>query len=298
MSAVMKMKPKVATEAWIEQITPAKAKHYLLFNTTNRSQSQPKIIEYAMAMVDGRWVLNGETIKFDNEGTLIDGQNRLQACILADVPFTTYVIRGLEDKRAFATVDVGKSRSHTDMMSIVGIDNRYNLASAATLIIHYDNGTVTWRGASARRFTRSELGKLADKINSMPTRTVQIQKDQLIEWVGKHHDEIQPIVRKAQTHKKKNLVSPGVLAAACYIAARDTNLDVDRFIEDLCEGVNLDRNDPVHVLRERLIANATAKMRYNRYTIFGMILKMMKKRVRGEKCSVFRFSEDEPFPSL
>lgn len=298
MSAVMKLTRKPEAVVSVETITPPKANQYLLLNTTNRKQSDAKIIEYAMAMAEDRWVLNGETIKFDDYGTLIDGQNRLQACVLAEVPFQTYVVRGLSDKRAFATIDVGKTRSHADMMSIAGIENRHNVVSASTLIMQYEDGSLSWNGTSARRYTRSELGKLADKINKMPTRTNNVGKDKLLEWVGHHHDDIQIAVRMAHNSKAKRLASVGTLAAAYYICCKVNKIEADKFMEDLSEGVGLGARDPVHALREKLIANSASKSKLGRFMVFGLILKAMRKRLDGDHCAQLRVLENEAFPKL
>lgn len=49
-------------------------------------------------MRNGNWKANGEAIKFSSTGRLLDGQHRLRACVKEQVPFTTLVIRGLEDE--------------------------------------------------------------------------------------------------------------------------------------------------------------------------------------------------------
>src|SRR4051812_39659069 len=91
-------------------IAPKLASEWLRTMVANRPLSQIKAVEYGLAMERGDWVLNGETIKFNDKGNLIDGQHRLQACVLAGKPFQTYVVRGIADDRAFATIDTGKLR--------------------------------------------------------------------------------------------------------------------------------------------------------------------------------------------
>jgi hypothetical protein len=70
-------------------VTPELAKQWLEANTHNRPLSEELVIAYMVDMLDGRWQYNGDAIRFDHTGRLIDGQHRLHACIEAGVPFET-----------------------------------------------------------------------------------------------------------------------------------------------------------------------------------------------------------------
>lgn len=300
MSAVLKtLKQIPVTPVSIEVIDPPTAKRYLAAMVQNRSQVDAKIIEYAVAMDQGRWSLNGETIKFNAAGQLIDGQNRLQACLLADKSFETYVIRGLEDPRAFATIDVGKNRTHTDVLTIAGIPNQHNVVSAANLLILYDRKNIGWTGPLQTRYDRSKLGNVGARLKSIPNKTTIIQKDELLEWVAKNHEEIQEAVRKAHTSPAKRLVPVGTLAAVYFIGKRSGKIDQNQFVDDLAEGIGLGPRDPVRALREKLLTAATSKTtKLNRFTVFGMSLKAMVKRIKKESIAHLRVVEGEDFPRV
>jgi hypothetical protein len=108
----------IKTTAKFESISPQKAARYLKMNTSNRRPS-PKYISYiADQMKRGNFVITGQTISFRYDGVLIDGQQRLMACVEAGVSFFTWVIRGLGDD-AFHGTDIGKGRSAAD---ITGLD--------------------------------------------------------------------------------------------------------------------------------------------------------------------------------
>jgi hypothetical protein len=103
-----------------EVITPAMAQEYLKFNTENyRSINNVRVISYAADMKAGRWQLNGEGIKFDTNGTLIDGQHRLQAIVRAGVPIEMLVIRGIE--AGTNLYDIGAGRSLAQISKAMGI---------------------------------------------------------------------------------------------------------------------------------------------------------------------------------
>ncbi len=61
-------------------ITPGQSEEWLKNNNKhNRPLSRKDIERYAASMESGRWLLNGETIIFDNTGNLLNGQHRLVA---------------------------------------------------------------------------------------------------------------------------------------------------------------------------------------------------------------------------
>lgn len=105
------------------------AKEYLTHNVVNRKPCKGQIEYYARMMGNGTWLLNGESIVFDNKGNLSDGQHRLMACIMANVPFQSVVVRNV-DCEAFTTFDQGKARSAGDCFSIKGIPNSTNVSAA------------------------------------------------------------------------------------------------------------------------------------------------------------------------
>ena len=80
----------------IETITPQDAERILkesekAFSEAEggfkqRNRRRDTVTAYAEDMAAGRWKENGETIKFDSEGRLIDGQHRLAAVVKANTP--------------------------------------------------------------------------------------------------------------------------------------------------------------------------------------------------------------------
>lgn len=103
-----------------EAITPEMAQEYLKHNTENyRGLNKDRIISYAGDMARGKWQLNGEGIKFDEEGKLIDGQHRLHAIVRAGVPVEMLVIRGVQ--QGVNIYDVGSTRSMGQIAKARGI---------------------------------------------------------------------------------------------------------------------------------------------------------------------------------
>ena len=91
-------------------ITPEMASDLLKKNYANRKISKPNYTHYMTDMINGNWQLNGETIKVAIDGELIDGQNRLTACVMSGKSFRTVLITGLPNV-VKKTIDSGKKRS-------------------------------------------------------------------------------------------------------------------------------------------------------------------------------------------
>lgn len=124
-------------------ITPQKASLLLKNNTRNRPVSEHRVNQYAQDMETGNWKLNGETIKLDTNGVILDGQHRLHACIKANKSFSTYILYNLNSD-VFDTIDTGKNRNGADVLSIKDV-KYYSLCAAAIKLyltlkhISYDN---------------------------------------------------------------------------------------------------------------------------------------------------------------
>lgn len=124
----------------IVEFSPDLASYILReLNHKNRPRKTAKIVQYATDMANDKWLITGETIAFGSDGLLKDGQNRLAACIRAGTSFKTHVMFGI-DPLAFAVMDTGANRSHSDVLSIMGVPNAKRVTSLLRLFIAWDNG--------------------------------------------------------------------------------------------------------------------------------------------------------------
>lgn len=126
----MKLTPKDAESQWPchwEEVTPAVAAQMLKGNTRNR---KPRSwVRFADDLRNGRWVQNGATIAIADDGTLIDGQNRLLAVVDTGIPITTLVVRGLP-MEAQDTTDGGDPRMLGQQLAIRGVANASTVAGS------------------------------------------------------------------------------------------------------------------------------------------------------------------------
>lgn len=146
----------------VEYITPAIASEYLRHNKINRPLNSAHVEFLARQMKEGKWVLNGEAIMFDNDGDLANGQHRLTACVKADVGFYSVVVRGV-NKDGFATYDQGRNRTYADIFNLAGIPNANYVSSVVGRYLSFHNGLSAMNSASNKNGTRLEGRKRFSK---------------------------------------------------------------------------------------------------------------------------------------
>lgn len=230
------------------QVTPGLASQWLEQNLHNRPLSDSLVIAYGLDMIEGRWQYNGDAIRFDTEGQLIDGQHRLHACIEAKVPFETDVIFGL-DPTAIRTIDIGKARTAGHIAHLEGAPNAASAcAVAAMIILHRRHG-----------------------IQHLHDCRCQPTKPQVVEAV-RSMPALEGAVAQARLLGKK--IAPPRVVGFCYyeFAARNREL-ADRFFTELAHGINLTRENPVYHLRERLLADRQAKAKLPQLEIVALFFK-------------------------
>lgn len=291
-----RMNARITAAAEVVTITPKMAETWLKTMVANRPLSESKTIEYGLAMEASKWVLNGETIKFDGERRLFDGQHRLQACVLAGKPFDSHVIWGIEDPNAFATVDTGKVRSTADVFGIAGWTNNKTAAGASTLILAYTHKRLHWAGIQGRYSTggKSELaGKLKRGAMMAP-----YSREELMTFASSIEQELAQAVRFANGSKASRVMPSATVAALYYLFRQKSASDAEVFFTSLGEGTSLKASDPVYVLREKLMKAKKSDAKLTRWAIAGFAIKAWNRRRDREPTQVLRYAEGEAFPRV
>ncbi len=225
--------PPEAPEALqvIVNVTPRWAADLLDHNTHNRAIRWHYVHELAQLMAEGRWAVNGETIKIDTEGTVLDGQHRLHAVVISDTTIRTHFVTGLPSE-VFDTIDVGRKRTAGDTLSV---DNE-----------KHSNGL-----AAGLRYLDDILSDGA--IKHKRRRPFNVRE------VLARHPKMRDAVKFAATLKKRRVfTSPSLAAALYYILATIDGAAAVEFFTKLFTGANLDDRDPIFLLRERLLARRTS----------------------------------------
>ena len=287
-----------AADAQWEVVTPETAEAWLKTMRTNRPLNDARVVQYALSMDNEQWSANGETIKFDKDGCLFDGQHRLHACSLAGKPFRTMVVRGVDDPAAFATVDSGRSRTMGDVLGVSGHANQ-NVMAAAALIVYYAKTkqlTVTGpKGASVKGHIKRLVKD--SQFTGVHAR-VEPPKMDLLKFIEpyaeKLHDSIK-FVQRAGGHK----IAPITQLAAChFLFAEKSRESADRFIASLVEGAGLAKDDPILVLRERLLASKMSTTKLTRWAAMLLMWKAWNYMRSAQRVKRILIMDGEEYPKL
>lgn len=159
--------PHEPTPTW-ETITPQFAEETITnHNVGNRRVKTAHVNALARAMLDGKFLATGDPIKFDATGNLLDGQNRLNACIKAGVPFRSLVLRDLPVE-VRDVIDTGAARTAADVLTFAEFKNSKTLAAIARIAIQRERGQYT---------------------HAIPNRGVpKLLNYEILEWVEAHPD--------------------------------------------------------------------------------------------------------------
>ena len=126
-------------EVALVQITPKLAEYMLNFLPENQRTVKDKLLSHLCSDIQNGWwsKSNGETIKFNKEGLLIDGQHRVRAVFRTGVPIESLVVFGC-DSNGIETIDAGQNRSLSDVFKIFGFDNYTHISAMTSMIMQYE----------------------------------------------------------------------------------------------------------------------------------------------------------------
>ncbi|WP_120009733.1 ParB/RepB/Spo0J family partition protein [Teichococcus vastitatis] len=138
----------------VELVTPANATEWLQRKRPTAAENPNAITIYAEAMREERWILNGMPIILSRGGVLLDGVQRLRACVKAGVPFLTVLAQNIPDD-VLHTIDQQRRRSFAGVLEARGVLHAHALQSALVKLIRYDDGKMQ-RGAGTAAWSRMD----------------------------------------------------------------------------------------------------------------------------------------------
>lgn len=264
----------------LERITPDVAEEYLGKNLRNRSMDRSVVEKFADEMDAGHWVLNGETIVFDTDGNLADGQHRLAAILEHGRPVYSLVVRGVEPMIAQDTTDAGRKRTLGQQLQIHGEKNATHLASAI--------GTV-YRLTTVGRETAGVYPTVLEGL----------------ELLARHPGIRDSIAFGRSANESEIRYSLGQATGLHYLFRTVDYEDADAFWDHLSSGVGLEEGDPILLLRKLLIrarqdASKRESGRLSRLYRGAITIKAWLKWRAGETLQLLRWQgggkKPESFP--
>jgi hypothetical protein len=230
-------------------LTPKIAAYWLReYNSHNRSLRDRGVSSLAIDIITGGWDLNGDTVRFDVDNVMLDGQHRCTAVAQSGIPVPIILVTGLEPM-AQDTVDTNMRRSFADALRLAGETDPLRLAGATAAVCR-------WKAGQIRSGGRTNLS-----VN-------------VLKRVLRDHPEIRDGVPVSRRVAKQVGAHPQSMSALVFWLFNAINAeDCADFFNKLCEGAGLDRQDPIWVLREALQDNARAKRKLSGPEFLAYVIK-------------------------
>lgn len=260
--------------AAVERLSPKSAKALLEANTRNRNLRKARVSAFAEAMRRGEWELNGESVKVARDGTLLDGQHRLQAVVEAEKSIDVLVVRDLP-AAAQDTVDTGRRRRLADILMVEGYSDASALAAALNILHRYRLGV---------RLDYSQANAPS------PAQALALVEAE---------PEIRDSVRVGRNVTKVIGGPIGVFSALHHVFVSSDPGPAQDFFARLKNGAELERNDPLLRLRNQIIRPRKDRgYTQSPHHIAALTIKTFNLRRAGRTVEVLIYRSTEKFPTV
>lgn len=235
-------------DAWLKsrgsyytEISAELATRLLERNTNNRPPKERSIAQFARDMLAKRWDPDASDIKFDWNGVLFDGQNRLIACMLSEASFPTLVRTGL-NPASKRHVDTGTKRTVADMLRMEQVEGKVtSIGAAVTLWVRYADRVINFNGK-----------RLANKSGGgRPGQQLFLTHDEILDFLQKH-PTIKAMASLGESVRRQAMPAIPSSAILCFLAmaAEKDEEETRRFAERLINGEITGPGDPMIALMQ------------------------------------------------
>lgn len=221
---------EIHVKAEIITITPEMAKEMLEHNyEDNRNIRKSYVMQLATVMRAGRYMSeNGQTIVMgEDDGVLYDGQHRLAAIVESGIPQTMLVVRIVNGKEAYKTIDNGTKRNASDF---IRLPNRNNAAAVAKIM-----ACVEWGEAPLLSCLQGKMGN----------GNALIDRGLVVAYAEQHGSDITDAVRKAGAIRES--LGCGSQSLYAFFIMLVQYCGTDAFLEEFIEEFTKNASDNLTV---------------------------------------------------
>jgi hypothetical protein len=230
-------------------------------------------------MRNDEWVLNGMPIILSRNGVLLDGVQRLYACIEAKTPFVTVLAENVPDDTVH-TIDQQRRRSFTGVLETRGIPHPAAVANLLAKLIRYQDGTLS-RGTSTPPWSRMERALDANR------------------------EDIDTAVKFSFDHAAR-LLSEAIRTPLSFMGLQVDRTAIRRFLDAIAHPERFTADEPGIMIRRRLVeGRADPARRLPVVTLFALCVKALNDTIQGTRSDTYVWSDiarqarsGEPFPQL
>lgn len=256
-------------------VTPTQAGQILADrNNRNRKISVNHVGRLARDMANGDFLMNGDAIRFAADGTLLDGQHRLAACVKSGATFRTVVVWNLPAE-AQSTMDDGSKRT---MQNVLQLDGKPQHAKTVASIL--------------RRVILLERGSMTNTANS-PT------KAEMSAYLEAHPDVVEAAMVADQVRSARGIrCAASTLGLAYFLFAQKSPAKAAEFFEGLRTGVGLEEGSPILALRNRLSVDGSTRLATESAEVLAWFIKAWNAWRAGKSMRILRHKSNDKWPEV
>ena len=271
------------TKSDLVAINPAKAEALLNNNDNFRKINKTEIEKYSNLIKNDDWKFNGDTIAFNLEGQLKDGQHRLSAIIKTGIPIKVIPVIINSDMRT-------DNKRRTGFWHILEKEGKKH---------------VNAYSASVRILIRYETGETED---AFCDRSATITLNKMYEFYEENPLLEDSINKTASIFKSiKANVPHSILASIHYILSKKNSTMVDDFFDRI--GLEFDeyvklyprKTDPMYQLK-LILSQETSIKKIMPFVKAALIIKVLNYWTQNKPCKSLEWNcvgpKSEPFPIL
>jgi hypothetical protein len=272
------------TVKW-ETVTPERAQQILDTSAGNRNINRNQVERFSDIMEGGTWVLNGDTVVFDENGHLLDGHHRMHGVVMSGTTVRMLIVRGVRRRDALHTIDIGLARSLRHFFQLSKVPHAQPAAAITSIV---------WS------FRHPQL--------SMNCRTKEVGFDALLAL----HDETPAIARFASSYASaeatafRGMTFQTMRTFGAFAHIDSVAGDTTEFWRAVVLGVGFNgTTDPRAALHRRLIElkqilphSSKSYQRSRRYHL-ALVVNAWNAWVKGRQLKVLIGVKDgSPFPTV
>lgn len=256
-------------------VTPKLATEWLELNKNNRTIRDRHVDALARDMAEGRWKMNGDTIRFDRDGNLADGQHRLWAILQSGTSQKMLVVEGISPE-SFDTIDNGSVRTGRDALQRQGFKNATTVAAAARALRWWDAGHKRGYWTNKARMTNAEISEVVAGYPDLPDAVMRIKNNSAL----------------------NRMPFTTALVLITFLGRKHFPELIETFLGALETGEGLKVGDPRLTLRNWMFEARTRGVRYEIPAQVAIIVKAFNAYATGNVVRQVSFRANEDVPSL
>ncbi len=268
-------------------VTPRIAKGWMEVNKVNRKVTEWRVRKYAHDMTRGLWDETGETIQFNGDGSLMNGQHRLLAIILSGKQQRFVIVRGLKSS-VFPNIDTGKNRNLSDVLSVAGV-KKYQTDLAALTKLWYNYKTIGLDKMFSRYGLRTEVQSRA--INNTEFLNFYEVNTNII-------SSFEFVINLREKSKARTIFPRAMLSFWYSLFEEKDVYKAKEFMQRLINGDNIGQENPIYKFRERALSYKLGGLRLNRKLLTILAIKTWNYWMAGDESKTLRAYENSKMPKI